>query len=158
MLAVEAEMLQIGDVDCVPYLRRAAAINPINELEVLANCRFVFLADGGLGGPRQHCDFKVKSTPHRLVDIRCDIRIFLKQICNFDPATGASSKLERLEADLEEVAASGKKAIVFSQWVKTLEGDAREAPPFRPLEYHGQIPPSSATPCWPSSRPTAAST
>ena len=27
----------------------------------------------------------------------------LKQICNFDPATGASSKLERLEADLEEV-------------------------------------------------------
>ena len=27
----------------------------------------------------------------------------LKQICNFDPATGASSKMERLEADLEEV-------------------------------------------------------
>ena len=41
----------------------------------------------------------------------------LKQICNFDPATGASAKLERLEADLEEVAASGRKAIVFSQWV-----------------------------------------
>src|SRR4029077_12329644 len=35
----------------------------------------------------------------------------LKQICNFDPATGASSKLERLEADLEECAASGRKAI-----------------------------------------------
>ena len=41
----------------------------------------------------------------------------LKQICNFDPATGASSKLERLEADLEEIADSGRKAIVFSQWV-----------------------------------------
>ena len=41
----------------------------------------------------------------------------LKQICNFDPATGASSKLERLEADLEEIATSGRKAIVFSQWV-----------------------------------------
>ena len=27
----------------------------------------------------------------------------LKQICNFDPLTGDSSKLERLEADLEEV-------------------------------------------------------
>ena len=40
----------------------------------------------------------------------------LKQICNFDPVTGASSKLERMEADLEEVAASGQKAIVFSQW------------------------------------------
>ncbi len=27
----------------------------------------------------------------------------LKQICNFDPTTGASTKFERLEADLEEV-------------------------------------------------------
>ncbi len=45
----------------------------------------------------------------------------LKQICNFDPATGASAKLERLEADLEEIAASGRKAIVFSQWVGTLQ-------------------------------------
>src|SRR5438093_5638042 len=27
----------------------------------------------------------------------------LKQICNFDPATGASAKLERLAADLDEV-------------------------------------------------------
>ena len=41
----------------------------------------------------------------------------LKQICNFDPATGDSAKLERLAADLEEIAASGRKAIVFSQWV-----------------------------------------
>jgi SNF2 family DNA or RNA helicase len=45
----------------------------------------------------------------------------LKQICNFDPATGESSKLERLAADLDEVAASGQKAIIFSQWVGTLE-------------------------------------
>jgi SNF2 family DNA or RNA helicase len=64
----------------------------------------------------------------------------LKQICNFDPATGASSKLERLEADLEEVAASGKKAIVFSQWVKTLEVMREKLRRFGPLEYHGQIP------------------
>ena len=34
----------------------------------------------------------------------------LKQICNFDPATGASSKLELLESDLEEVAASGQES------------------------------------------------
>ena len=65
----------------------------------------------------------------------------LKQICNFDPATGASSKLERLEADLEEVAASGRKAIVFSQWVQTLRHLARRLRRYRPLEYHGQVPP-----------------
>ncbi len=64
----------------------------------------------------------------------------LKQICNFDPVTGASSKLERLSADMEEVAASGRKAIVFSQWVTTLKHLSRELAPFGPLEYHGQIP------------------
>jgi len=64
----------------------------------------------------------------------------LKQICNFDPATEASTKLERLEADLEEIARSGRKAIVFSQWVSTLERLAEKLARFGPLEYHGKIP------------------
>ena len=64
----------------------------------------------------------------------------LKQICNFDTATGASSKLERLEADLEEVAGSGRKAIVFSQWVGTIQRLSKALRRFGPLEYHGQIP------------------
>ena len=64
----------------------------------------------------------------------------LKQICNFDPVSGASAKLERLEADLEEVAASGRKAIVFSQWVQTLQHLSRSLRRFGPLEYHGKIP------------------
>ena len=64
----------------------------------------------------------------------------LKQICNFDPATGTSSKLERLTADLEEIAGSGRKAIVFSQWVGTLKRLARHLQRFGPLEYHGKIP------------------
>ncbi len=70
----------------------------------------------------------------------------LKQICNFDPLTGASSKLDRLEADLEEVAASGKKAIVFSQWVKTLERIAERLERFHPLQYHGRIPSNQRDP------------
>jgi SNF2 family DNA or RNA helicase len=64
----------------------------------------------------------------------------LKQICNFDPASGESSKLERLSADLEEVAASGRKAIVFSQWVDTIRTLSERLARFQPLEYHGQIP------------------
>ena len=63
----------------------------------------------------------------------------LKQICNFDTATGESAKFECLEAELEEVRASGRKAIVFSQWVGTLarlrDGLAR----FGALEYHGGL-------------------
>lgn len=64
----------------------------------------------------------------------------LKQICNFDPTTGASCKLERLEADLEECVASGRKAIVFSQWVQTIVELRSRLARFRPAEYHGQIP------------------
>ncbi len=64
----------------------------------------------------------------------------LKQICNFDPVSGASSKLERLEADMEEVAASGQKAIVFSQWVQSLARLRDRLHRFGTLEYHGQIP------------------
>ncbi len=64
----------------------------------------------------------------------------LKQICNFDPATGESAKLERLAADLEEVAASGQKAIIFSQWVETLQTLSQRLRRFGVLEYHGQIP------------------
>ena len=63
----------------------------------------------------------------------------LKQICNFDPVTGESSKLDRLSADLEEVAQSGKKAIVFSQWVDTLERLNEHLVRFSPLRYHGRI-------------------
>jgi SNF2 family DNA or RNA helicase len=64
----------------------------------------------------------------------------LKQICNFDPATGQSAKLEQLQADLAEVAESGRKAIVFSQWVEPLEILARALAPLGPLQYHGRIP------------------
>jgi SNF2 family DNA or RNA helicase len=64
----------------------------------------------------------------------------LKQICNFDPSTGASSKFERLEVDLEECVASGRKAIVFSQWVQTLAELKSRLARFGPVEYHGQVP------------------
>jgi len=67
----------------------------------------------------------------------------LKQICNFDPATQISSKLDRLEAELEEVAASGRKAIVFSQWVAALEKIAKRLNRFGALQYHGGMPTSA---------------
>lgn len=66
----------------------------------------------------------------------------LKQICNFDPATGESAKMEQLQADLAEVAESGSKAIVFSQYVEPLEILAEVLKPFGPLQYHGKVPQS----------------
>jgi SNF2 family DNA or RNA helicase len=65
----------------------------------------------------------------------------LKQICNFDPRTGQSAKLEQLVADIAEVAASNRKAIVFSQWVEPLERIAEALNEFGPLQFHGRIAP-----------------
>jgi SNF2 family DNA or RNA helicase len=61
----------------------------------------------------------------------------LKQICNFDPLTGQSAKLEQLQADVAE---SGRKAIIFSQWVEPLEVLARALQAHGPLLYHGKVP------------------
>ena len=70
----------------------------------------------------------------------------LKQICNFDPATGDSAKLEQLLMDMEEVADSGRKAIVFSQWVEPLEVMAKALERYGALQYHGKIPQQMRTP------------
>lgn len=63
----------------------------------------------------------------------------LKQVCNFDPRTGASSKMELLLSEMEEVASTGNKAIIFSQWVEPLEMIARELAAHKPLLYHGKV-------------------
>ena len=70
----------------------------------------------------------------------------LKQICNFDPLTGESAKLEQLMTDMEEVAASGRKAIIFSQWVEPLLVLAKALDGFGTLQYHGRIPQVERTP------------
>jgi SNF2 family DNA or RNA helicase len=64
----------------------------------------------------------------------------LKQICNFDPATKESAKMEQLQADLAEVAECNRKAIVFSQWVEPLEIMAQNLRSVGPLLFHGKVP------------------
>src|SRR5581483_9896053 len=70
----------------------------------------------------------------------------LKQICNFDPLTGESAKLEQLLTDMEEVADSGRKALIFSQWVEPLKVIAQALERYGPLQYHGKIPQNERTP------------
>ncbi|MBL8852229.1 MAG: DEAD/DEAH box helicase [Planctomycetaceae bacterium] len=70
----------------------------------------------------------------------------LKQITNFDPLTGESSKLDRLQADMEEIAACGGKAILFSQWTKTIDWLAARLTDVNPLIYHGGIPTAKREP------------
>ena len=70
----------------------------------------------------------------------------LKQITNFDPLTGESAKLERLTADMEEIAASGGKAILFSQWTRCIDWLKVRLENFGPLVYHGGVPTAKREP------------
>src|SRR5204863_4946048 len=47
---------------------------------------------------------------------------------------------------MEEVAESGRKALVFSQWVEPLQVLARALAPYGALQYHGKVPQSERTP------------
>ncbi len=67
----------------------------------------------------------------------------LKQICNADPKSGASSKLSDIRDRLEQLAAQGHKALVFSQYTSDTSGvaaAARYLRDFAPLTLTGDIP------------------
>jgi superfamily II DNA or RNA helicase len=64
----------------------------------------------------------------------------LKQICNLAPVTHESSKSEYLIEQIEELQASGEKALVFSQYPdKTLEVLKTKLEAFKPEVFHGQL-------------------
>jgi len=64
----------------------------------------------------------------------------LKQICNIEPVSGESCKLEHLSEKLEEISEQGEKALVFSQYPdKTLRFLEPELERFKPLMYHGSL-------------------
>ena len=67
----------------------------------------------------------------------------LKQICNADPRTGVSSKLDDIADRLETLAAQGHKALVFSQYTSNTAGVAAAANhlrSFNPLTLTGDMP------------------
>ena len=69
----------------------------------------------------------------------------LKQICNADPATGYSSKLEHIRERLELLAAQGHKALIFSQYTNNVSGVGAAASylaEFNPLIITGDLPQS----------------
>jgi len=64
----------------------------------------------------------------------------LKQICNFEPLSNDSCKLEYLLDVLDEIAAQGEKALVFSQFPeKTLKFLQPMLALYNPLFYHGGL-------------------
>ena len=67
----------------------------------------------------------------------------LKQICNADPRTGASSKLDDIAGRIGELSAQGHKALVFSQYTSETAGTAaavKRLQEFNPLMLTGRTP------------------
>jgi SNF2 family DNA or RNA helicase len=68
----------------------------------------------------------------------------LKQICNFDPASGQSAKLADLQERLSTLGAEGHRALVFSQFTDPIFGAqalAARLSDFRPVVYTGEVTP-----------------
>ena len=64
----------------------------------------------------------------------------LKQICNFDPSSGASAKMNDLSARLDELVQTGQKALVFTQYTGEDSGArhiAARLERFAPLVFTG---------------------
>ena len=68
----------------------------------------------------------------------------LKQICNADPRSGASSKLDDIGERMQKLADQGHKALIFSQYTGDTSGVAAAANHlrrFNPLTLTGDTPP-----------------
>ncbi|MFC1872595.1 DEAD/DEAH box helicase [Chloroflexota bacterium] len=63
----------------------------------------------------------------------------LKQICNFDPTTNQSSKMEFVEEYLEEACSEDDKVIIVSQYVKTLGVIQGKIGGYQSLLYSGAL-------------------
>ena len=107
-------------------------------------------------GPRQRASYRRAEDEGlvRLHGLGRDLRIThvlelilrLKQICNFCPESGESAKLADLRERLANVAATGEKSLVFSQFVEApfgVERLARDLPDFAPLLFTGSVDPGT---------------
>ena len=104
-------------------------------------------------GPRQFASYK-KAEEDGVVYLRslgAEVRVRhvlelitrLKQICNVDPETGESSKLDDIRERLVQLSAQGHKALLFSQYVNEVSGVAAAANflrEFSPVTLTGETP------------------
>ncbi len=66
----------------------------------------------------------------------------LKQLCNFDPASGKSGKLEDIVERMHTLVAEGQRALIFSQFTDDtfgIERLAQSLAAFQPLAFTGKM-------------------
>lgn len=87
--------------------------------------------------------FELRELGNRIrIENVLELILRLKQICNFDPVTGQSSKADDLVERVESLVAEGHKALVFSQFVKEpfgVDAIAKRLLRFRPIVFKGAL-------------------
>lgn len=125
------------------FLRRRKA-------EVLSELPPIIVQDIPLElGPRQRDAYdRVWSSRHDVADSaggRLEMQLFalitkLKQLCNYDPESGESIKLDALQVIADDLSAVDDKLIVFSQYVETLNWISARLPGhLSPEVFHGGL-------------------
>jgi SNF2 family DNA or RNA helicase len=99
---------------------------------------------------KQAYDAAAKDGVYRLRALGADLRIThilellvrLKQLCNVEPVSGDSAKLDDIERRLEELVAQGHRSLVFSQFTDEVFGAkfvAARLSRFQPLVFTGAM-------------------
>ena len=103
-------------------------------------------------GPSQHAAYQ-RAEEEGIVQLRekgaavrvqhvLELIIRLKQICNFDPQTGESAKMDNIRERLNALAYQGHRALLFSQYTDDtfgVDAAARTLEEYRPLTYTGSM-------------------
>lgn len=66
----------------------------------------------------------------------------LKQVCNFDPSSGESAKMDEIEERLDTLVAEGHRALLFSQYTNDtfgVQAVAERLARFHPLTFTGSL-------------------
>jgi SNF2 family DNA or RNA helicase len=74
-----------------------------------------------------------------------ELIVRLKQVCNVDPVSGRSAKLDDLADRLDTLQAEGHQALIFTQFVDAQHGAraiGRRLQAYRPLLYTGDLTPA----------------
>ncbi len=125
-------MLRRRKEDALPELPKKVVDTKWLELE--ESQRRSYDRAEGLGVDR------LKATPDITVQHILALIQQLKQICNFDPVTRESCKMEFLtEEFLPEACQDGDKVLIFSQYVKSLEQIEPGLRDYSPLAFTGQL-------------------
>lgn len=126
-----------------PYILRRRKIDVLKDLPLkVPDTKYVTMEEAqriAYGRAEQQGIIELREGDQIAVQDVLALITKLKQICNFDPRTDESAKLEFLSDYIGEAIAQADKVIVVSQYVKTLEWLLPRLKTYNPLLFSGEL-------------------